>query len=553
MSETVGADAEERPIGPMVKAALHDATPSWNGFNYQGKVGLLVALNRMDDCLASKGVDALKELAGKLSLEYEWVEDFSIKESEKYLSLHQVKHYDATAFNKYCDAIETIVGRKLGVLTFGDIQSYAYVFFDEDVEEKAKELARQLKECSVVDEEWRISPDWENCLAKVQLEYRFVAKKCIEGFNLHFSNAYRKDVPIYIHTSREVSKGRKSLEDYAWGSPVIKEFVKGKSLGDLDIHLSGSSPSAGLALSDESLDAALLSAIKSIRSILIPGEPLDNGSAECYLGALLVELSSHIKARHLAVSQPKVGGSFDRKMQCLGFDKIFSVLERNIRDFGLAYYALRARVVLDRRIERYLQDLRDSIKVAGEMELAVDEYIEQIQRVNSYRDKVLLLLDDKELLLRLKQASPHLEKRELGDIYYMSLTPDQQAGAVFLRFIAHLKSTPTQFFAVCPGEMRYSPSFIDADNYIGVNALHVHRKISGAIVGASDREDVINSLIYDFHYIVIKSYGNLELDMLISEARVGNDYDDGLDETPKFYEPLATRLIDIDTAVKRIC
>ena len=27
-----------------VKSVLHDATPSWNGYNYQGKVGLYVCL-----------------------------------------------------------------------------------------------------------------------------------------------------------------------------------------------------------------------------------------------------------------------------------------------------------------------------------------------------------------------------------------------------------------------------------------------------------------------------------------------------------------------------
>ena len=66
---------------------IHDATPTWNGFNYQGKVGLYVALKKLNDVYKKdKSTDF-----SKFSLEFEWFEDFAIKYDNKYLSIHQVK------------------------------------------------------------------------------------------------------------------------------------------------------------------------------------------------------------------------------------------------------------------------------------------------------------------------------------------------------------------------------------------------------------------------------------------------------------------------------
>lgn len=50
-----------------------DASFSWKGYNYQGKVGLLVALKKIEEIRISE-----EDLAD-YSLELEWLEDFSIK------------------------------------------------------------------------------------------------------------------------------------------------------------------------------------------------------------------------------------------------------------------------------------------------------------------------------------------------------------------------------------------------------------------------------------------------------------------------------------------
>lgn len=84
-----------------------DASPSWNGYNYQGKVGVYVALNMMKDIP--------KEDVNKYELELEWFEDFSIKKEGKYKSIHQVKTYADTATSKYKEAIWLLLAKLLDI------------------------------------------------------------------------------------------------------------------------------------------------------------------------------------------------------------------------------------------------------------------------------------------------------------------------------------------------------------------------------------------------------------------------------------------------------
>ena len=43
-----------------IKSALHDASPSWNGFNYQGKVGLYVCLTLILQKLEEVELDSVE-------------------------------------------------------------------------------------------------------------------------------------------------------------------------------------------------------------------------------------------------------------------------------------------------------------------------------------------------------------------------------------------------------------------------------------------------------------------------------------------------------------
>lgn len=75
-----------------------DASPSWSGFNYQGKVALYYALKQIN--MKPVGVDF-----SNYSLMLERNEDFEILRDDNPVSFHQVKAYSSGSYSKYSNAL----------------------------------------------------------------------------------------------------------------------------------------------------------------------------------------------------------------------------------------------------------------------------------------------------------------------------------------------------------------------------------------------------------------------------------------------------------------
>lgn len=75
-----------------------DASPSWSGFNYQGKVALYHALRIINTQPVGTNLSAR-------SLMLENIEDFEILNAGAYQSLHQVKAYNSTSYSNYSNAL----------------------------------------------------------------------------------------------------------------------------------------------------------------------------------------------------------------------------------------------------------------------------------------------------------------------------------------------------------------------------------------------------------------------------------------------------------------
>ncbi|MEZ9526687.1 hypothetical protein AB4243_21265, partial [Enterovibrio norvegicus] len=129
----------------ITKSILHDATPSWNGYNYQGKIGLYVCLeNILTEAKNSIDTPSFSLFLDEHHIEYEWIEDFSIKKNDKYLSLHQVKNKQENKFNDHIEAIATILYRKGGVLPDSDIFKYFKLKNNKKPVIEKKEIKNQL-------------------------------------------------------------------------------------------------------------------------------------------------------------------------------------------------------------------------------------------------------------------------------------------------------------------------------------------------------------------------------------------------------------------------
>lgn len=86
----------------------HDATPSWSGYTYQGKIAIFHALS----ILHEKFSQDAKSCFDDYCLEIEWEQDFSIKNGSFYDSIHQVKAYSNPIYSKLKSAIIDPKGKK---------------------------------------------------------------------------------------------------------------------------------------------------------------------------------------------------------------------------------------------------------------------------------------------------------------------------------------------------------------------------------------------------------------------------------------------------------
>jgi hypothetical protein len=79
----------------------HDASPSWSGFNYQGKVAVYYALSFINEKLNLNPSFDFSDYC--LLLENN--EDFEIQFNGAFISFHQVKAYDKKSFSSYSSAL----------------------------------------------------------------------------------------------------------------------------------------------------------------------------------------------------------------------------------------------------------------------------------------------------------------------------------------------------------------------------------------------------------------------------------------------------------------
>lgn len=89
------------------KTLEFDATHSWNGYSYQGKIALIVILDLIINKIKNK------ESLEPYKLEFERLEDFSILKDDKHVQIHQVKSYGTESLSRYKDAIWLLLGKSV--------------------------------------------------------------------------------------------------------------------------------------------------------------------------------------------------------------------------------------------------------------------------------------------------------------------------------------------------------------------------------------------------------------------------------------------------------
>ncbi len=152
-----------------------DATPSWSGYNYQGKVALYVVLDKICE-LYSVGKRA--EISD-FDLELEWIEDFSIihKSGDRnvYKSIHQVKALDTTVIKDYGEAIFGLAAKviKYDTIDRAFLHTWKSISLNEiDWKSNIKDLAeKHRKAASLISEMEKLLTDekeFHNTFERIQ-------------------------------------------------------------------------------------------------------------------------------------------------------------------------------------------------------------------------------------------------------------------------------------------------------------------------------------------------------------------------------------------------
>lgn len=142
----IGYFANERRGRMCINTKLEnenwDATNSWSGYNYQGKIALFVVLKKINELISIGKVDEIE----KYSIELEWLEDFSIlykdNDGVQYKTIHQVKAKDKHNITDYEDALVKLYYKIVNHKTI----EYAYLHVCKSINYDENEWNDKVKE-----------------------------------------------------------------------------------------------------------------------------------------------------------------------------------------------------------------------------------------------------------------------------------------------------------------------------------------------------------------------------------------------------------------------
>lgn len=136
--------------------SICDASSSWSGYQYQGKVSIYIVLKMINDFIEDEEDEEYKNY----SIEIEHREDFSIKYKGNYKSIHQVKaRIGDTTINPYLEAMRKLNEDKLALPslnlylhTICSITDWSLDGYRKCLNTKVENLNNKLKKCEKEDE-----------------------------------------------------------------------------------------------------------------------------------------------------------------------------------------------------------------------------------------------------------------------------------------------------------------------------------------------------------------------------------------------------------------
>ncbi|EML2804381.1 hypothetical protein RCG76_000385 [Enterobacter roggenkampii] len=474
-----------------IKSALHDATPSWNGFNYQGKVGLYVCLKnirRMMD-IHPIGSKCFNDFLDSHSIEYEWIEDFSIKNGRDYVSLHQVKHKAGSNFSEHISAIVTILNRKIGRLSETDFVKY--ISLDIDYNDCVTSQQRADKKLSVIHSKlqlliqhqylnpgYTLHEHWENNKQNVPDMDSDEIESLLSNFS-SFSSRTFGNSKIYFHTSEEVLPPTKAINEYAGIPEYLLESVRSlRTLSSLNIFLAYDNPvDYELKLSDDVLNVKINSLLGELLGLIHPSEDFSVDDLALYCTALIDVIDKHILKRHSNIrNKSNIGEGFQEQREQLLFSSIFEPLNDIIKNQNKKHWEFFCKKSFENTYSEYIEFLNENIEANPENK---DKFILRKNNLDKYRRDVLTKYSCSDLLSML---SPHQLNDNSLDVFYSKICNQHLLRTVFLKFVQELSESGSDLVIKDKSSLAYHPSTItfisDDDDDFRVNMMKVKYNIN---------------------------------------------------------------------------
>jgi hypothetical protein len=499
----------------IVKSVLCDATPSWNGYNYQGKVGLYVCLfNILKEARAGVDFPAFDAFLDEHHIEYEWIEDFAIKKNDKYLSLHQVKHKGENKFNDHLEAIATILYRKNCVLSDTDIFKY-FEFKSKKKGDAAAEkvkLKTEITSHKLVDDNGLLDSNWTVNVQSVDVKYRDNIIKCFTDFELLSQKAFSTSI-TYFHTAGEVEPPLTDISKIMnIPSYLVPSLVQPKSLSCQQIFLSFDKPTVyNLALSDDALTLELDKQISELLELFHPGMTFSEDERKLYKTALCALIDQNLVIRHQHIRDKRDSHLpyLQRIKPSIYFNEIVQEFKIIYRVQDDVYWNLICRENFEKAYKEQLEGLYDNIKHSTSEE-DVDEYHQYVARLESVRINVVDDYFPSDCVSFLQQIYPHESPTINVREFYEAISEPKKIQSVFLDFIQEVSKPSGKLTLECKNNtLEFQPSCIDfnftrvmrknreidivrkglADNYGSQSFIHLN--VDYIVVNSTDAQDVI--------------------------------------------------------------
>lgn len=538
-------------MSTVTKSVLCDATPSWNGYNYQGKVGLYVCLeNILSE--ARKGVDipSFESFINEHHIEYEWVEDFAIKKNDTYLTLHQVKHKGENNFNDHAEAISTILYRKNGVLHDTDIFKY-FRFKSKkkgDVDAFKENIKREIHTHKLINAQGKLDTNWKVNIIDVDSKYRSELDKCFSDFELLVKKAFSASI-IYFHTAEKVSPPSDDIRKF---KDIPSHFIAGltntKSLACQGIYLSFDVQNEyKLALSDDELNYHLEDQIDKILRLFHTGKTFQTADINLYKTALCALVDQNLVKRHQHI-RDKVDKDIPylkRTKPSIYFSNIVNILRNTIRNMDEEYWNLICRESFEKAYNEQLEEIHDDIK-NSDSETDIELYQQYAAQLESLKINVINSYLPNNCVKFLQQIYPHQVLTSEPQHFYSSISNTDKIKTVFFDFIQKVNKPIEKLTLNCHKDaFEFQPSCIDfhisderrkrlmietVRKGLADNSSHqslIHKNVDFIVVNSTDPQEIISAGIQKI----------TEVDSYVSNYS-------GLKESDKFTERKEINFVD---------